>query len=256
MLAEEDLEYYQYNLIAAFLNILISTYTIYVKQLHRFEDRKDSVCMLLKALYRLKQAPLLQYDEFAKFIKKYRYNPFLSDAYVFRNPETGIIIVVYIDDILIIAKLLASIVKIVALINATFKLRPLGELYYYLGIRIIRNRSQRQIIVVQDAYIDKIATKFNLTTLFSTTLGALLSKVLAVQLRVPDSNYIATNKLKTEYQTLVSSGVQPIYIIRLDCSYKVGLLCRFLRNPTTAHRDAILYILYYIVKTKNRGLLF
>lgn len=59
ILAEEDLECYQYNLIAAFLNVLIGTHTIYVEQLYGFEDGKDSVCVLLKVLYGLKQAPLL-----------------------------------------------------------------------------------------------------------------------------------------------------------------------------------------------------
>lgn len=43
-----------------------------------------------------------------------------------------------------------------------FLMRRLGELHYYLSIRIVRDRAKRQLIVVQDAYIDKIATKFNL----------------------------------------------------------------------------------------------
>lgn len=117
---------------------------------------------------------------------------------MFRN-DTRIIIVVYIDDILIIARLVASIFDVAKLINRTFKLRLLGKLYYYLGIRIIRDRLRRQLIVVQDAYIDKIATKFNLIGLYPTSSGALLRKALAIQLRVPLDDYSATNKLKTEY---------------------------------------------------------
>lgn len=99
-------------------------------------------------MYRLKQAPLLWYNEFAKFIKKYRYNPFLSDAYIFRNASIGIIIVVYVDDILVIARLLALIFDIAKYINAIFLIRYLGKLHYYLGIRIIRDRKKRTLIVV------------------------------------------------------------------------------------------------------------
>lgn len=154
--------------------------------------------MLLKALYGLKQVPLLWYNEFVRFIKKHGFNPFLSDACMFRN-DTGIIIVVYVDDILIMARLVASIFDVAKLIDRTFKLRLLGELHYYLGIRIIRDRSRRQLIVVQDAYMDKIATKFNLIGPYPVSSGAPLRKALAVQLRAPLDDYSATNKLKTEY---------------------------------------------------------
>lgn len=55
------------------------------------------------------------------------------------------------------------------------------------------------MIVVQDAYLDKIATKFNLARLYLVVLGALLSKEIATKLRSLGANYFAPNKLKTEY---------------------------------------------------------
>lgn len=62
---------------------------------------------------------------------------------MFRNTTTGVIIVLYIDDVLLIAKLLKAVVNIADLISTTFPIRVLGELYYYLRIRIIRDRSKR-----------------------------------------------------------------------------------------------------------------
>lgn len=62
---------------------------------------------------------------------------------MFRNGQTGVIIVIYVDDLLVIAKLLSSIFDTAELINAAFLIRALGELYYYLGILVIRNRQQR-----------------------------------------------------------------------------------------------------------------
>lgn len=148
MIAEEDLKCYQYNLIAAFLNALIGIHTIFVEQLHSFETGNDQVCVLQKALYRLKQALLLQYDEFAKFARAYRFDLFLSNAYVFRNKTTGVIIVIYVNDVLLIAKLLESIFGTAKIIGDVFPIRPLGELHYYLGIRIVRDRQRRQLVVV------------------------------------------------------------------------------------------------------------
>lgn len=255
IIVEEDLECYQYNLVAAFLNALLRDYVIYVEQLYSFEKGDgDEVCLLNKVLYGLKQVLLLQYDKFTKFVKKHRFDLFLSDAYVFRNAATGVIIVIYVDNVLLIAKLLTIIHSIVEIIRTAFQIRTLGKLYYYLSIRIVRDRQQRKLIVVQDIYIDKIAAKFDLT--IQPTASVLLGKTLAAQLRTAPDDYTATNKLKTEYQTLVSSAVQLIYITRLDCSYEVGLLCRFLRNPTSKHREVAIYILSYIVTTKNRSIVF
>lgn len=58
---------------------------------------------------------------------------------MFRN-NARVIIVIYIDDMLIIAKLLLLIFDTAKLLNSGFPIRPLSKLYYYLGIRIIRNR--------------------------------------------------------------------------------------------------------------------
>lgn len=255
IIAEEDLEYYQYNLVAAFLNALLRDYVIYIEQPHSFEKGDgDEVCLLNKVLYGLKQVLLLQYDKFTKFAKKYRFDLFLSDAYIFRNVATGVIIVIYVDNVLLIAKLLILIYSTVEVIRTAFQIRTLSKLHYYLSIRIVRDRQQRKLIVVQDIYIDKIAAKFDLT--IQPTASALLGKTLVVQLRTAPDDYTVTNKLKTEYQTLVSSVVQLIYITRLDYSYEVGLLYRFLRNPTPKHREAAIYILSYIVTTKNRGIVF
>lgn len=43
---------------------------IYIEQLHLFEFNFENICQLHKALYRLKQAPQVQYKAFANFLKK------------------------------------------------------------------------------------------------------------------------------------------------------------------------------------------
>lgn len=100
---------------------------------------------------------------------------------------------------LLIAKLLTLVSTAAKQINAVFPIRRLGELYYYLSIRIVRDRSKRQLIVVQDAYIDKIATKFDLLGLQPAATGVLLSKTLAARLQLAPDGYYTTNALKTEY---------------------------------------------------------
>ena len=44
-----------------------------------------------------------------------------------------------------------------------YKVRTLGEAEHFLGVRIVRDRPQRKLWLVQDSYIDKMAGKFNIT---------------------------------------------------------------------------------------------
>lgn len=61
--AKLDLECKQFDLITAFLNALIERHKIYVEMLHGFEEYAEDgtqlVCLLLRALYGLKQLPRL-----------------------------------------------------------------------------------------------------------------------------------------------------------------------------------------------------
>lgn len=253
MIAEDDLKCYQYDLIAAFLNALIGTYTILVEQLYGFETGNNKVCILQKVLYRLKQAPLLQYDEFAKFAKVYGFDLFLADVYVFRNRDTRVIIVIYVNDVLLITKLLDSILGTAKLIGGVFPIRPLSKLHYYLGMRIVRNRERRQLIVVQDVYIEKIAAKFNLTGLYLVETSALLGKTLALQLKAVLEDYVVPNKLKVKYQQLVGSRVQPVYISRPDYS-SIATRSGFsiASYETLLHFIATLYYMYLVIQQLPR----
>lgn len=58
MIAAYDLEYKQYDIITAFLNVLIDDRQIYIIMLYGFEQL-GKVCLLLRALYGLRQLLLL-----------------------------------------------------------------------------------------------------------------------------------------------------------------------------------------------------
>lgn len=115
---------------------------------------------------------------------------------MFRNPTTGLIIVIYIDNLLLIARLVSSIEEVVVVIREAFKIRLLGKLHYYLDIRVIRDRSKRQLIIIQDSYIDKIAAKFGLT---SDNVGIPLSKLIASRLIAVSKGFYTVSKDKELY---------------------------------------------------------
>jgi hypothetical protein len=87
---------------------------------------KDDVAKLLKALYGLKQAPRLWQQFFAAALKELGFKPLESDNYVYLNSTTKVIIVIYVDDFLIIAKSIPAITKLKELLANKFSIKELG----------------------------------------------------------------------------------------------------------------------------------
>jgi hypothetical protein len=112
IVAHYDLECKQYDIITAFLNAMIGDRKIYVEQPHGFEvdnhnnnnnNSQPLVCLLLRALYGLKQSLLLWYEELTKFLKSLGFAALCGDACVFQHAYTQAIIVIYVDDLVLMA---------------------------------------------------------------------------------------------------------------------------------------------------------
>jgi RsiW-degrading membrane proteinase PrsW (M82 family) len=70
---------------------------------------KEDITKLLKALYRLKQAPRLWQQFLAAALLELGFELLKSDDYIYYNLDTKIIIVTYIDDFLIISRSIPKI---------------------------------------------------------------------------------------------------------------------------------------------------
>ncbi|THC87825.1 hypothetical protein EYZ11_012731 [Aspergillus tanneri] len=85
------------------------------------------------------------------------FEPIPSDPCVFRNHITGVLIGIYVDDLLIAAKNMQEIHKFKAKFAEYFNIKDLGGISKILGIRITRERSNRTIYLDQPAYIKQNA---------------------------------------------------------------------------------------------------
>ena len=122
--------------------------------------------------------------------------PIINDVCVFRYQD-GQIIVIYVDDMLVIAHNIAALKAVITLLKDRFKMRELSDLYYYLSMRIVRNRDARTIYVVQDAYLNRLAIKYSYNA--NVRALAILIKYSRLLLRKALETYIATPALKKEY---------------------------------------------------------
>src|SRR5579871_379796 len=85
-----------------------------------------------------------------------------SDHEIYINDQSGIIIGIWVDDLIIIGKNIMNIKELKENLNKTFEIKDLGDLTYFLGIHIIQNQKTRIIFINQLNYISKILTRFNM----------------------------------------------------------------------------------------------
>jgi len=65
----------------------------------------------------------------------------------------GILIGIYVDNLLIAIKTLQKIQKIQNILNKTFKIKDFREAKIIIGIRVIKNRFKRILILNQASYV-------------------------------------------------------------------------------------------------------
>ena len=104
------------------------------------------VCRLRKALYGLKQAPRAWHKTLNEKLLSMGYEVCKSDARVYiKRHDDGELsyMLVYVDDLLIVAMGAEEIEWVKKELLASFKIHDLGEVKDFLGCQILRDRENR-----------------------------------------------------------------------------------------------------------------
>jgi len=70
----------------------------------------------------------------------------------------------YVDDMLIAAEHKSDVQKLKSLLSAEFEMKDLGPATKILGMEIYRDRSQKKLFLSQKGYIQKILSRFDMST--------------------------------------------------------------------------------------------
>lgn len=102
-------------------------------------DPENWVCKLVKSIYGLKQAPRCWFTKFAKALIANGFIQSHSDNSLFTRQQGSkfLAILVYVDDILITCTDKDSIQEGIAYLSSKFKVKDLGALKYFLGVRCV-----------------------------------------------------------------------------------------------------------------------
>ena len=246
--AQQDFELEQMDIKTAFLYGKLNE-SIYMEQPKGYEDGSDSVCALKRALYGLKQSPRVWYQTLSHFLHSLGFEHIDADYSLFKN-SAGIIIAVYVDDLLIAGPSMTAISELKAAFTSRFRMSDLGACQFYLGMEIVRDRRNRTLWLTQRGYLKQVLEKFGCLDLnpTATPMEAGLDLVKS------DQSHEAPKSSIIKFQSAVGSLLYASTITRADLAFAVNRLGQFASNPNQTHEQALKRIFRYINGTLAFGL--
>ena len=234
---------------------------IYITQPDGFKvaGKEDWVCKLNKSLYGLKQSPRQWYKRFDQFMIGQNYTRSNFDHCVyFRKLQDGsfIYLLLYVDDMLIASRNQGEICRLKAQLSKEFEMKDLGEAKKILGMEIARDRQRGTLYLTQKQYLKKVLQRFGM---FEKTKP--VSTPLAPHFKLSASQCPKTEEereymSKVPYSNAVGSLMYAMVRTRPDISHAVGTVSRYMHNPGKEHWQVVKWILRYIQKTLDVGLIF
>jgi hypothetical protein len=206
---------------------------------------------LNKALYGLKQSARLWLITLKEvLVQKFGFIPLIADSCILQNKELAIIICVYVDDLALIGPNTESIKSFIKELEKHFKLKDLGLIKDYLGISVDYDLKRGQMKLSQEAYIDKMLARFDMTSCKPKNIP------LDPKIRLEPNPNKATKAEVTWFQQLIGCLLFLMLATRPDISYCVIKLARFASNPSDTHTLALKNLLRYLKGTKKLGLIY
>jgi hypothetical protein len=232
-----DLEIAQYDAVNAFTNSYIDE-LVYIEYPEGFKELNHYL-KLLRALYGLTRSPLLWFKELSSKLIKLGLKQVPEAQCLFINKH--LMVFFYVDDICVLyhrdskeeyelfrSKLLEE-----------YEIRELGDLKWFLGIRIIRDRSQSKLWLCQDSYIDKMVSDYKLENRPTPKIPLQTDELLPYERK-------ATSHAIHAYQQRVGSLTYIATTTRPDIARATQKLAEFLTNPSPDHisiaEDTISYL--------------
>ena len=244
------LEIHQMDVVTAFLAGELEE-EIFMEQPEGFEvgtTEDDLVCRLRRSLYGLKQAPRVWNQRIRHFLKSIGFDQTYSDPCVYINKETDVIIAMWVDDLIIFGKDMASINDLKAQLNEEYEMKDLGELKYFLGIQVHRDRERKIIHISQSGYNRTILERYGMQN------SKPASTPLSTSDRLVKATIMDVLTDQKEYQSIVGSLMYAMLATRPDLAQSIQQISQFSQNPTKTHEKAAKKGLRYINGTIDEGI--
>ena len=166
-----------------------------------------------------------------------------SDKCIYSKVQNGkgVMICLYVDDMLIFGTSTNEVEETKAFLSKKFDMKDLGEADVILGIKIIRDGNH--IGSSQSHYIEKVLQKFNhldfkpISTPFDQSVSLQLNKGCPVA--------------QLEYAKVIGCLMYAMTCTRPDIAYVIGRLSQYTSNRSEEHWHVVKRVLKYLKGTMN-----
>lgn len=147
-----------------------------------------------------------------------------------------LLVLVYVDDIIITGSNSLSVLQVISDMQATFALKDLGELSYFLGVEV--TKTKEGIHLSQSKYIADLLAKQGMDSCSPVPTPMATSHQLTKHSGTEiDNSY--------QYKSVVGA-LQYVTLTRPYIAFTVNKLSQFLTAPTTEHWQACKRLLRYL----------
>jgi hypothetical protein len=244
LMAAFGLKAFQYDVLNAFLNARVNR-KIFVQIPEGYVNQFGPLIRLWRALYGLKKAPLLWYNDLCTSLRKMGLKPVPGIPCLFTTEN--LIVFFSVDDIVVLVRLedLAAHKEFERALKDRYEIRCLGKLSWFLGIRVVQDEEQEKISLLQDSFVDKVAARFKLQKKSGRYPATLLNEGYFG----PSDEEPNAARTK-EFQSLTGSLAFISCITRPDVAKAHSVLAQHLLNPSQKHLAAAKHVWEYLIGTQ------
>jgi hypothetical protein len=224
------------------------------KGYHNLADNK--VLKLKKSLYGLHQSGLLWWKKVRDALLHIGLNQSVSDECLFYLiGDLGILFVlVYVDDILIIADNMALIERCVSKLSKQVKITYKDvEVEDFLGAEFVYGEDQLKLINTNTTA--KIFTLLNWDA-DKVRISDTPAAVGTLELKVDEKDKVLPKRKQKLYRSVVGTLLYVATKTRPGLSNAVRSLCRYNGKARTSHWSAMERVVRYVAGTRDQGLIF
>ena len=209
---------------------------------------ESPVRKLQKALYGLRRAPKAWNTTFTEWAVQQGFRPLDAEPCIFVHEQKGVMLAVYVDDLLVAAESQWDLEKVQRSMGARFKTRDMGIPTYFLGMNVKFDRNMQWVHLSQETYIGALMEKYE------EHVGNPRSLPMIAGTRLDKEQGVLRPTVKP-YASLVGALLFLSVCTRPDISFTVGLLTKFLSCPAEEHWVVAVNLLAYLGATSTKGIL-
>jgi hypothetical protein len=164
-------------------------------------------------------------------------------------------VLLYVDDLIIASDTTSLIADFKAAISGNFNMKDLGDLEFFVGVRVSRDRATKTIYLDQTAYLERVLARYNMAECNALALPATAMTSLTAAMSPSTAADIAA-MAGVRYRSAVGSLLYAAVCTRPDISNAVRNCAKFMQNPGVGHVAAVKRILRYLKGTTGYKLTF